>query len=152
MSRDGLLPEALSRVHPRYKTPHIVTMLTGAAVAFAAAFLPVGQLADIANAGTLYAFAMVAVAVLVLRRTDPDRVRSFRTPLVWLIAPATIAGCVFLFFNLPSAAMLVLPIWGGAGIVVYLLYSRRMSHVGRGIAEVPEADAARLEPGVPGAH
>ncbi|WP_375427810.1 amino acid permease [uncultured Sphingomonas sp.] len=149
MSRDGLLPDALSRVHPRYKTPHIVTMLTGAAVAFAAAFLPVGQLADIANAGTLYAFAMVAVAVLVLRRTDPGRARSFRTPFIWLIAPATIVGCVFLFFNLPTAAMLVLPIWGGVGLIVYFFYSRRMSHVGRGIAEVPESETGKLEPGVP---
>jgi APA family basic amino acid/polyamine antiporter len=150
MSRDGLLPDVLSRVHPKWKTPHIVTMFTGAAVAFAAAFLPVGQLADIANAGTLYAFAMVAVAVLVLRRTDPDRVRSFRTPLVWLIAPATIAGCVFLFFNLPTAAMLVLPIWGGVGLIVYFLYSRRMSHVGRGFDTVGEAEVGALEPGAPG--
>ncbi|HEX8383103.1 MAG TPA: amino acid permease [Sphingomonas sp.] len=150
MSRDGLLPEALSRVHPKWKTPYIVTMLTGAAVASAAAFLPVGQLADIANAGTLYAFMMVAIAVLVLRRTDPNRVRSFRTPLVWLIAPATIAGCLFLFFNLPTAAMLVLPIWGGVGLIVYFLYSRRMSHVGRGFDTVGEAEVGALEPGAPG--
>ena len=152
MSRDGLLPERLSRVHPRYKTPHVVTAMTGAAVAFAAAFLPVGQLADIANAGTLYAFMMVAVAVLVLRRTEPNRPRAFKTPLVWLIAPATIAGCVFLFFNLPTAAMLVLPIWGAVGLIVYFAYSRGASHLGRGIVEVPEADAAGMEPHVPGTH
>jgi APA family basic amino acid/polyamine antiporter len=150
MSRDGLLPEALSRVHPKWKTPYIVTMMTGAAVAFAAAFLPVGQLADIANAGTLYAFMMVAVAVLVLRRTDPGRVRSFRTPFVWLVAPATIAGCLFLFFNLPTAAMLVLPIWGGVGLAVYFLYSRAASHVGRGIDGVDEAIVT--QPPVPGTH
>ena len=152
MSRDGLLPEVLSRVHPKWKTPHIVTAITGAAVAFAAAFLPVGQLADIANAGTLYAFAMVAIAVLVLRRTEPNRARSFRTPLVWVIAPATILGCVFLFFNLPSAAMLVLPIWGAIGLVIYFLYGHRTSHVARGITEDSEAEAAALEPEVPGAH
>ena len=133
MSRDGLLPDALSRVHPKWKTPYIVTMMTGAAVAFAAAFLPVGQLADIANAGTLYAFMMVAVAVLVLRKRDPDRARSFRTPAVWVVAPATIAGCLFLFFNLPTAAMLVLPIWGAVGVLIYYLYSRKQSHLGRGI-------------------
>ena len=152
MSRDGLLPEMLSRVHPKWKTPHIVTLFTGAAVAFAAAFLPVGQLADIANAGTLYAFMMVAVAVLMLRRTDPNRPRSFRTPLIWLVAPATILGCVFLFFNLPTAAMLVLPIWGGVGLLVYFLYSRRMSHVGRGIDDRAELDAQALRPDAPGIH
>ncbi|MEH3103820.1 MAG: amino acid permease [Sphingomonas phyllosphaerae] len=138
MSRDGLLPERLSTVHPKWKTPHIVTAMTGVGVAFAAAFLPVGQLADIANAGTLYAFAMVAVAVMILRRTAAAHPRSFRTPALWLVGPLTIVGCVFLFFNLPSAAMLVLPIWGAIGLVIYFGYSRRNSHLGRGIVEVHE--------------
>lgn len=140
MSRDGLLPEVLSRVHPTWKTPHIVTAITGAAVAFAAAFLPVGQLADIANAGTLYAFMMVAIAVWLLRRSDPGRERSFRVPALPLVAILTIAGCLFLFFNLPIAAMLVLPIWGAVGFVVYFLYSRSHSHLGKGIIEVHEDD------------
>jgi APA family basic amino acid/polyamine antiporter len=138
MSRDGLLPERLSAVHPKWKTPYIVTALTGAAVAFAAAFLPVGKLADIANAGTLYAFMMVAIAVMILRRTAPNVKRSFRTPLLWLIGPLTIFGCVFLFFNLPMEAMLVLPIWGAVGLVIYYAYSYRASHVGRGIVETNE--------------
>ncbi len=138
MSRDGLLPERLSTVHPKWKTPHIVTAMTGVGVAFAAAFLPVGQLADIANAGTLYAFAMVAVAVMILRRTAAAHPRSFRTPALWLVGPLTIVGCVFLFFNLPSAAMLVLPVWGAIGLVIYFGYSRRNSHLGRGIVEVHE--------------
>ncbi|MDR6787537.1 APA family basic amino acid/polyamine antiporter [Sphingomonas sp. BE138] len=138
MSRDGLLPERLSTVHPKWKTPHVVTAMTGVGVAFAAAFLPVGQLADIANAGTLYAFAMVAVAVMILRRTAAQHPRSFRTPALWLIGPLTILGCVFLFFNLPTAAMLVLPIWGAIGLVIYFGYSRRNSHLGRGIVEVHE--------------
>jgi APA family basic amino acid/polyamine antiporter len=140
MSRDGLLPEVLSKVHPKWKTPHIVTMATGAAVAFAAAFLPVGQLADIANAGTLYAFMMVAIAVMILRRTEKGRHRPFKTPLIWLVAPATILGCVFLFFNLPAAAMMVLPIWGAVGMVIYFLYSRSHSHLGKGLVEVHESD------------
>lgn len=138
MSRDGLLPDFLSRVHPKWKTPHVVTMITGGVVAFAAAFLPVGQLADIANAGTLYAFMMVALAVLLLRRSQPDRHRPFRTPLVWLVAPATILGCVFLFFNLPVDAMIVLPLWTAIGLVIYFGYGRSHSHLGRGIVEVPE--------------
>ena len=136
MSRDGLLPEALSTVHPRFKTPYVVTIITGIAVALGAAFFPVGQLADISNAGTLYAFLMVAVAVMMLRRTDPDRPRSFRVPAVWIVAPLTIFGCVFLFLNLPSSAMLFLPAWSLLGLVFYFLYSRSHSHLGRGIVEV----------------
>ncbi len=150
MSRDGLLPDRLSTVHPRFKTPHIVTIITGVAVAVAAAFFPVGQLADISNAGTLYAFFMVAVAVMVLRKRDPGRKRSFRVPFVWVIAPLTMVGCVLLFFNLPSAAMLFLPIWGALGLVIYFGYSRSRSHLGRGSIEVHEPEIASLEPEVPG--
>lgn len=148
MSRDGLLPEKLSTVHPKYKTPHVVTIMTGVAVAVAAAFFPVGKLADISNAGTLYAFLMVAVAVMVLRKRDPERKRHFRVPMVWLVAPATIVGCVLLFFNLPTAAMLFLPGWGAIGIVIYFLYSRSHSHLGRGIVEVVD-DVAGEETMVP---
>ena len=148
MSRDGLLPERLSRVHPKWKTPHVVTAMTGIIVAVGAAFFPVGQLADIANAGTLYAFAMVAVAVMVLRRTAPDRKRAFRTPMLWLVGPATVLGCLFLFFNLPLDAMLVLPIWTAIGIAIYFAYSRRHSHLGRGIVEVVD-DVAGRETAIP---
>ncbi|MEO6387848.1 MAG: amino acid permease [Croceibacterium sp.] len=136
MSRDGLLPERLSRVHPKFRTPHIVTMITGFAVAIAAAFFPVGALADISNAGTLYAFLMVAIAVLMLRRSEPGRARGFKVPAVWIIAPITVLGCVFLFLNLPTGAMLFLPIWSVIGVVVYFTYSRSRSHLGRGIVEV----------------
>jgi APA family basic amino acid/polyamine antiporter len=147
MARDGLLPEALAKVHPKWKTPYVVTFLTGIATAVAAAFLPVGQLADIANAGTLYAFMMVAIAVMMLRKTAPNFPRAFRTPVLWLIGPATILGCVFLFFNLPASAMLVLPIWGAIGLAIYYLYGYRKSHVGRGLVEVHEDD-----PFAPGQH
>ena len=151
MSRDGLLPERLSRVHPRFKTPHVVTIITGLAVAIGAAFFPVGQLADISNAGTLYAFLMVAVAVMVLRVRDPGRKRHFKVPMVWVVAPLTIIGCVLLFFNLPSAAMLFLPGWGIIGVVIYVLYSRRRSHLGQGIVEVVD-DVAGDETMVPIEH
>jgi APA family basic amino acid/polyamine antiporter len=138
MSRDGLLPGVLSKVHPKYRTPHVVTLITGIGVAIAAAFFPVGSLADISNAGTLYAFLMVAVAVLMLRKTDPNRRRSFKVPGVWVIAPLTIAGCVFLFLNLPTSAMLFLPGWSALGLLVYFFYSRGKSHLGRGIVEVTD--------------
>jgi APA family basic amino acid/polyamine antiporter len=141
MARDGLLPEKLATVHPKWKTPYIVTIVTGIFVAFAAALLPVGQLADISNSGTLFAFFMVALAVMILRVRDPGRTRPFRTPIVWVTGPIAAAGCVFLYFNLPLSSILVLPIWGGIGLVVYFSYGYRKSHVGRGLTEVHELDA-----------
>ena len=150
MARDGLLPEKLATVHPRWKTPHIVTAITGVVVAVAAAFFPVGQLADIANAGTLYAFLMVAIAVWMLRKRDPDRPRGFRVPALWLVAPLTVIGCLFLFFNLPVEAMLVLPVWTAIGIVLYYAYGYRKSHLGRGIVEVHEPEIHDIEPPIPG--
>jgi APA family basic amino acid/polyamine antiporter len=140
MARDGLLPQKLASVHPRWKTPHVVTAFTGIVVILMAAFLPVGKLADYSNSGTLFAFAMVALSVLILRRTDPGRKRPFRTPLVWFVAPAAIIGCVVLYLTLPLVAKLVLPGWGIVGLIVYFLYGRSRSHVGRGIIEVVEDD------------
>jgi APA family basic amino acid/polyamine antiporter len=140
MARDGLLPEKLSSVHPRFRTPHVVTWITGVAVAFAAAFLPVGRLADISNSGTLFAFAVVSVAVLVLRRTEPDRHRPFRTPLIWLFAPLAVAGCVVLFVFLPWQAMLLFPVWSAIGLAFYFSYGYRHSHVARGTTEVPDVE------------
>jgi APA family basic amino acid/polyamine antiporter len=136
MARDGLLPEKLAAVHPKFQTPHVVTAVTGIVVSVAAAFLPVGKLADYSNSGTLFAFAMVALAVLVLRKKDPGRRRPFRTPAVAIIAPLAIIGCVALYLFLPTLAKLVLIIWGAIGLLVYFGYSRRNSHVGRGIIEV----------------
>jgi APA family basic amino acid/polyamine antiporter len=141
MARDGLLPEILSTVHPTWKTPHIITMLTGVGVAIAAAFFPVGQLANISNSGTLFAFMLVAISVLVLRRTQPDRKRPFRTPAIWVVAPLTVLGTLGLFVFLPTLAKLVFPIWSGIGLLVYFAYGRRHSHVGRGLTEVHESDA-----------
>jgi len=141
MSRDGLLPERLSTVHPRWKTPHIITAITGVGVTLAAAFLPVGKLADIANAGTLFAFLAVAVAVMILRKKDPTRHRPFRTPLIWIVAPFTIIGCFVLYWSLPFDAKMVLPGWGAIGLILYFAYGYRKSHVGRGLVEVHETDA-----------
>jgi len=138
MARDGLLPEGLTKMHKRFKTPYVVTLFTGVAVAIAAALFPVGQLADISNSGTLFAFFMVSIAVLILRKTDPNRKRPFKTPLVWIIAPLSAAGCAFLFWNLPHDAKMVLPIWGAVGLVIYFAYGFRKSHVARGLVEVPE--------------
>ncbi|MEJ1962142.1 MAG: amino acid permease [Gammaproteobacteria bacterium] len=131
MARDGLLPEKLAEIHPRWKTPWLVTLVTGVGVAIAAALLPVGKLADVSNSGTLFAFFMVSIAVLVLRVKDPDRPRPFRTPAVWVVAPLAMIGCVALYLNLSFDAMLVLPIWGAIGLALYFLYGFRKSHLGR---------------------
>jgi len=140
MSRDGLLPAAFSKIHPRYNTPHVITVLTGIAVALFAAFFPVGQLANISNSGTLFAFAAVSIAVIILRRTDPDRRRPFRTPAIYLTAPIAIAGCLYLFISLDDKSKLLFFVWAAIGLIVYFAYSRSRSHVGQGIVDVPEAD------------
>jgi APA family basic amino acid/polyamine antiporter len=150
MSRDGLLPEPLSRVHPRYHTPYVVTIITGIVVALFAAAFPVGMLADISNSGTLFAFAMVAIAVMVLRRTDAGRRRPFRTPAVYVVAPLAIIGCLYLFYKLGSYTISLFFGWAIIGLLVYFLYSRKRSHVGLGRMEVHETEIHDIEPGIPG--
>lgn len=132
MARDGLLPEFLSSIHPKFKTPHIVTMITGFGVTLSAAFFPVGRLADVSNSGTLFAFFIVSVAVMILRVTEADRHRPFKTPWIWGVAPLAMLGCIILFLYLPRDAQLVFPIWGSLGLVFYFLYGYRKSHLAPG--------------------
>ncbi len=133
MARDGLLPDALAKVHPKYHTPHVVTWVTGIAVSLFAAMFPVGMLADISNSGTLFAFFMVAVGVMVLRKTDPGRLRPFRAPLIWVVGPLAMAGCVLLFFSLGwDPTIKYFCIWAVAGILLYFVYARRRSHLAPG--------------------
>jgi APA family basic amino acid/polyamine antiporter len=138
MARDGLLPEKLSTVHEKFRTPYIVTIVTGVVVAIAAAFLPVGTLADYSNAGTLFAFAAVSLGVMVLRKKDPGRARPFRTPALFVVAPLSIAGCLLLFINLNNESKLLFVTWTVIGLIFYFLYGYRHSHVARGVVEVPE--------------
>ena len=146
MSRDGLLPEALSKVHPRFHTPHVITLITGVFVAAFAALFPVGILADISNSGTLFAFMMVAIGVLVLRKTQPDRHRPFRTPLVWLVCPLAIAGCILLFLNLSMYTIGLFFGWAILGFLVYAFYGYRKSELAPGSVAHKAAADARLEP------
>jgi APA family basic amino acid/polyamine antiporter len=148
MSRDGLLPAVFSKIHPKFKTPHVITIITGVAVALFAAFFPVGQLANISNSGTLFAFAAVSIAVMVIRRTDPTRVRPFRTPLVYLTGTISTLGCIYLFFSLDEKSKYLFVIWAVIGLLVYFGYSRSRSHVGRGIVDVPELDPDAPPPNV----
>ena len=141
MSRDGLLPEVFSKIHPRYNTPHVITVITGVFVALFAAFFPVGLLANISNSGTLFAFAAVSIAVIVIRRKEPERHRPFRTPAIYLTAPLSLAGCLYLFYKLDWKSQQLFVIWAVIGLVVYFAYSRSRSHVGRGMVEVHEDDS-----------
>jgi APA family basic amino acid/polyamine antiporter len=155
MSRDGLLPPVLSKVHPKFHTPHVITIITGVFVALFAAFFPVGVLADVSNSGTLFAFAMVAIAVMVLRRTDPKRHRPFKTPAVMITAPLAAIGCVYLFFSLSMETQLLFVGWAAVGLVVYFLYGYRKSHVAHGAPETHELDVdipPQPVPPLPGAQ
>jgi APA family basic amino acid/polyamine antiporter len=132
MSRDGLLPGGLSKLHPKFHTPHVLTLITGTAVSLFAALFPVGVLADIVNSGTLFAFIMVSIGVMVLRVRQPDRHRPFRTPAVWVICPLAILGCLLLFVNLGVHTLVLFFSWAIIGLVVYALYGYRKSHLANG--------------------
>ena len=129
MARDGLLPNVFSKVHQRFFTPHVITYVTGIVVSLCAALFPVGKLADTSNAGTLLAFAMVSVGVMILRRTQPGRKRPFRTPLVWIVCPLAVAGCLLLFVNLSVVAKVVFVVWAVIGLIFYRLYGYKRSQM-----------------------
>ena len=137
MARDGLLPPVLSTVHPKFKTPWIITLVTGVVVAVFAAFLPVGQLADYSNSGTLFAFAAVSAGVMILRFTDKNRARPFKTPAVFVIAPLSIIGCILLFVNLDGKSQGLFLVWTLIGLLFYFSYGFWKSNVRHG-AEVDE--------------
>jgi APA family basic amino acid/polyamine antiporter len=126
MSRDGLLPRALSAVDRR-GVPAAVTVLTGVCAAAMAGFLPLSVIAEVANAGTLAAFIATAIAMMVLRRQRPDLARPFRTPLWPLVGPLAVIGCLYLFWSLADVTKLFFLVWNAAGLAVYLAYGRRRS-------------------------
>jgi APA family basic amino acid/polyamine antiporter len=135
MSRDGLLPPVFSAVHPRFGTPHLSTLLVGGIVAVVAGFVPLGELAHLANIGTLFAFVIVSIGVIVLRRTEPERRRPFRTPLVPLLPLASVAGCLYLMAALPWDTWVRFLVWLAIGLVIYFVYGMRHSRVQRAAAK-----------------
>jgi basic amino acid/polyamine antiporter, APA family len=132
MARDGLLPASLAKIHPRFHTPHVITIITGTFVSLFGAMFPVGALADVTNSGTLFAFMMVSLGVLILRVKQPDRPRSFRTPFAWVICPLAMLGCLLLFFNLSLKTIVIFFAWAAVGLVIYYLYGYRKSHLANG--------------------
>ena len=129
MSRDGLIPRFFSRVHPRFGTPYRSTVLLGGIIAVIAGFTSISELAALVNIGTLFAFVVVAVGVVILRRTRPELPRSFRTPLVPLLPAVSVLASLWLMINLPAETWARFGIWMAVGVVVYFLYGRRHSRL-----------------------
>ena len=133
MARDGLLPQYFARIHPRFRTPHITTIWTGVVVGGVAAFTDIGSLADLTNIGTLFAFALVCIGVVILRRTDPTRPRPFRVPLVPIFPILGVLFCMALMLSLPVLTWLRFFAWLIIGLVIYFLYGMWHSRLRSGI-------------------
>jgi APA family basic amino acid/polyamine antiporter len=129
MSRDGLLPRFFSQVHPRFRTPHLSTLLVGGVVTTVAALVPLRDLVHLVNIGTLFAFVLVSAGVIVMRYTAPDLPRAFRCPFVPWVPLASIAACFYLMASLPLATWIRFGLWLAAGLVIYLAYGQRHSRV-----------------------
>ena len=131
MSRDGLLPQFVNKVHPRFQTPYITSIVTGIGVAFFAAILPIRDAASLVSIGTLLAFVIVSVGILVLRVREPDLPRVFRTPAVWAVAPLGAFSAAWLMKSLPWVTWERLIIWFAIGMVVYFGYSIKNSRLAK---------------------
>jgi len=129
MARDGLLPAWAAKIHPKYRTPHITTLVTGLVVAVGSLFMDENEIYDLTNIGTLSAFAIVCVGVLVLRRTDPDRPRPFRVPALPIVSVAGAAACLYVMLGLPRSAWERFGIWLLLGLALYFVYGFRNSRL-----------------------
>lgn len=127
MARDGLLPKFAAKLHPKTRTPHITTMLTGLVVAVGALLMNDASTYDLTNIGTLAAFAVVCIGVLVLRIREPDRPRPFRVPFIWGVSLIGAAACVFVMKGLPTSAWIAFGIWMAIGLTCYFLYGYKHS-------------------------
>jgi basic amino acid/polyamine antiporter, APA family len=131
MSRDNLLPRFFAQVHPRFRTPYRITILTGVVVALMAGFIDLQRLAELTNIGTLFAFILVSIGIIVLRRTNPDLRRAFRTPLVPVTPILAALICLYLMVSLPLGTWARFVGWMILGLVIYFVYGFRFSRLGR---------------------
>ena len=127
MSRDGLLPGIFARVHPRFRTPHVTTILTGVFVAAFAGFVDINEAVELTNIGTLFAFILVGIGVIALRAREPNRPRPFRCPWVPWIPLLGVTSCAYLMAQLPWLTWVRFSIWLFIGLVIYFLYGAKQS-------------------------
>jgi APA family basic amino acid/polyamine antiporter len=127
MAKDGLLPKSFAKVHPKFRTPHITTIVTGAFAAVIAGLFPIGLLGELVSIGTLLAFVIVCASVIVLRKTNPDTPRPFKTPFVPLFPILGIVICLAQMAALPLDTWMRLIIWMVLGLAIYFFYSRKKS-------------------------
>ena len=127
MARDGLLPRFAAKLHPKTRTPHITTIITGVAVATGSLLMNDASTYDLTNIGTLAAFAVVCIGVLVLRVREPERPRPFRVPFIWFVSIAGAASCIFVMKGLPTSAWIAFAVWMSIGLTCYFLYGYKNS-------------------------
>ncbi len=145
MARDGLLPVGLAKVHPKFGTPSRITLITGLVVAAIAGFVDLRTLADLVSIGTLFAFVLVSVGVVILRRTRSDLPRSFKVPALPLIAGLAVLLCVYLMLNLTGDTWIRFLVWMAIGIVMYFVYGQRNSRVGKAGPTTPKTEPTRTQ-------
>ncbi|CAI9418137.1 putative amino acid permease YhdG [Pleomorphomonas sp. T1.2MG-36] len=129
MSRDGLIPPALCKVHPKYGSPHIITLIVGLTVAGIAGFTPIGLVAEMCNIGTLFAFTVATACVLVLRKTKPNLKRPFRCPAPKIIVPLAMLSSLYIMSGLPAATWVRFAVWSLIGLAIYAVYGARNSRL-----------------------
>ena len=129
MARDGLLPQSFAKVHPRFRTPYVTTILTGVVVGVCAMFTSIDEMVDLTNIGTLFAFTLVCIGIWILRKREPNRPRAFKTPWVPVVPILGVLACLYLMLGLPWITWLRFALWLLAGMVVYFLYGFRRSRL-----------------------